>query len=129
MDAHSRKELPGGEPANKRAKYEDGICHKEFKNNGVRKIQVIGCIPKIQESYENLKLMLEELDLTGVDATLCADIKLLLTHESKQGALTLFWSGGYQIDTCLPFSLYWLHGFCSESEQPDRNRVNGLLTL
>ena len=80
MDAHSRKELPGGEPANKRAKYEDGICHKEFKNNGVRKIQVIGCIPKIQESYENLKLMLEELDLTGVDATLYADIKLLLTR-------------------------------------------------
>ena len=30
--------------------------------------------------------MLEELDLTGVDATLCADIKLLLTNEGKQGA-------------------------------------------
>ena len=38
--------------------------------------------------------------------------------------LTLFRSGGYQIDTCLPFSLYLLHGFRSESEQPDRNRVN-----
>ena len=37
--------------------------------------------------------------------------------------LTLFRSGGYQIDTCLPFSLYLRHGFCSESEQPDRNRV------
>ena len=35
------KEVPGGEPSNKIAKYEDGICHKEFKNNGVRKIQVI----------------------------------------------------------------------------------------
>ena len=32
--------------------------------------------------------MLEDLDLTRVDATLCADIKLLLTHESKQGALS-----------------------------------------
>ena len=31
--------------------------------------------------------MLEELDLTRVDATLYADIKLLLTHEGKQGAL------------------------------------------
>ena len=40
--------------------------------------------------------------------------------------LTLFRSGGYQIDTCLPFSLYWLHGFRSESEQPDRNRVKEL---
>ena len=37
--------------------------------------------------------------------------------------LTLFRSGGYQIDTCLPFSLYLLHGFHSESEQPDQNRV------
>ena len=51
------KEVPGGEPSNKRAKYEDGICHKEFKNNGVRKIQVIGCLVKVQESYENLKLI------------------------------------------------------------------------
>ena len=32
--------------------------------------------------------MLEELNLTGVDATLCADIKLLLTHEGKQGPLS-----------------------------------------
>ena len=38
--------------------------------------------------------------------------------------LTLFWLCGYQIDTCLQFSLYFWHGFCSESEQPDGNRVN-----
>ena len=37
--------------------------------------------------------------------------------------LTLFRSGGYKIDTCLPFSLYLWHGFRSESEQPNRNRV------
>ena len=41
--------------------------------------------------------------------------------------LTLLRSGGYQIDTCLPFSLYWLHGFHSESEQPDWNRVKYIL--
>ena len=47
------------------------------------------------------------------------------TYEKKrrQTYLTLFRSGGYQIYTCLPFSLYWLHGFRSESEQPDQNRV------
>ena len=38
--------------------------------------------------------------------------------------LTLFWLGGYQIDRCLPFPLYFQHGFCSESEQPNHNRVN-----
>ena len=37
--------------------------------------------------------------------------------------LTLFWSDGYQIDTCLPFSLYLRHGFRSETEPPDWNRV------
>ena len=37
--------------------------------------------------------------------------------------LTLFFSGRYQTDACLPFSLYLLHGFCSEYEQPNRNRV------
>ena len=38
--------------------------------------------------------------------------------------LALFWLGGYQIDTCLPFSLFLRHGFRSKSEQPDWNRVN-----
>ena len=37
--------------------------------------------------------------------------------------LTLFRSGGYQIYTCLLFSLYLWHGYCSESEQTYRNRV------
>ena len=31
--------------------------------------------------------------------------------------------GGYQIDTCLPFSLYLRHGFCYESEDVEANRV------
>ena len=31
--------------------------------------------------------------------------------------------GGHQINTCLPFSLYLLHGFRSESERPYWNRV------
>ena len=32
--------------------------------------------------------------------------------------LTQSWFGGYQIDTCLLFSLYLHHGFPSKSEQP-----------
>ena len=38
-------------------------------------------------------------------------------------SLTLFWSGGYQIDTCLPFTLYLQHDFCSESKHFDWNMV------
>ena len=37
--------------------------------------------------------------------------------------LTLFRLGGYQIDTSLPFSLYLRHGFRSESEDVEANRV------
>ena len=63
----------------------DDLCEEQNVSSAVL-VVVIGCLVKVQESYENLKLMLEELDLTGVDATLCADIKLLLTNEGKQGA-------------------------------------------
>ena len=47
-----------------------------------------------------------------------------------QLCLTLFWLVGYQIVTCMPFLLCLWHGFCSESKQPNQNRVkcgNGLL--
>ena len=46
-----------------------------------------------------------------------ACIEISLFHFSKQ----LTYSS--QIDTCLPFSLYLMHGFCSESEQTYQNRV------
>ena len=39
------------------------------------------------------------------------------------GAYWLFVNINYQIDTCLPFSLYLWHSFHSESEQPYSNRV------
>ena len=41
----------------------------------------------------------------------------------KSSKLTLFRSVGYQIDTCLSFSLYLRYGFRSESEQTYRNMV------
>ena len=50
--------------------------------------------------------------------------RFLITTWGWEPVLTLFQSGGYQIDNCMPFSLYLGHGFCSESKQPNRNRVN-----
>ena len=38
-------------------------------------------------------------------------------------SLTLIQSGGYQIDTCLPFTLYFWHGLCSEYEESNQNKV------
>ena len=43
--------------------------------------------------------------------TVLATKTRLLTLKSNISPLTLFRSGGYQIDTCLPFSLYWLMVF------------------
>ena len=35
----------------------------------------------------------------------------------------------YPIDTCLSFSFHLRRGFCSESEQTNRNRVNNIFVL
>ena len=51
-------------------------------------------------------------------------IKVKTVNKNSFFSLTLFRSGGYQIDTCLPFSLYLRHGFRSESEQTYQNRVD-----
>ena len=45
-------------------------------------------------------------------------------QSEKPGEHVLSTLENYQIDTCLPISLYLRHGFGSESEQPDRNSVN-----
>ena len=50
-------------------------------------------------------------------------LKIIDTSFPVGNPLTLFRSGGYQIDTCLPFSLYLRHGFRTESEQTYQNRV------
>ena len=50
-------------------------------------------------------------------------LTLIIVKKGPILSLALFRSGGYQIDTCLQFSIYLLHGFSSESEQPDHNRV------
>ena len=74
------------EPVKKKSKYADGISASKFKLNGVKKLLIVSILPHVQETYPNLMLMLNELDLSGIDMTLCADIKLLLTFEGKQAA-------------------------------------------
>ena len=72
----------------KKAKYADGVFSKSFKLNGVKKFLIVGLLPKVQENYHNLMMMLAELDLSGIDQILCADIKLILT-----------WLGGVFVPT------------------------------
>lgn len=48
---------------------------------------------------------------------------LLIEGEQSSSMLDETTRTIYNFDTPLPFSLYLLHGFCSESEQPEGNRV------
>ena len=70
----------------KRSKYSDGVCPKTTKLSSVKKMFVVGLVPQVQELYPNVKIMMEELKLDGIDYGLCADIKMYLTLIGKQTA-------------------------------------------
>ena len=68
----------------KRAKYADGICAKTFKNTSVKKVIIVG-VMKSQENYHNVKGMLEEVDINGVDSTFSPDMKMGHIYQGRQG--------------------------------------------
>ena len=70
----------------KRSKYSDGVCPKSTKLSSVKKLFVVGLVPNVQELYPNVKAMLEELKLDGIEYGLCADIKIYLCIIGKQTA-------------------------------------------
>ena len=74
------------EPEKKRPKYIDGVFAQSFKNTSVKKLMIMACVPNCQEHYENVKQILEQVDLSGVDMSESADIKMVLTQLGKQGA-------------------------------------------
>ena len=75
------------EPEKKRSKYQDGIMANSFKNTSVKKLMVLGCVENTQEHYENVKQILDQVDVTGVEGvTESLDIKMVLVEEGKQRA-------------------------------------------
>ena len=68
----------------KRSKYADGVCPRSSKLSSVKKLFVVGLIPDVQEIYPNVKTMLEELNLEGIEYGLSADIKIYLCVIGKQ---------------------------------------------
>ena len=73
----------------KRSKYADGVCPESSKLSSVKKMFLVGLIPDVQEIYPNVKTMLEELDLDGIEYGLSADIKIYLCLIGKQTASCL----------------------------------------
>ena len=78
-----KPELEHANHTNKRSKYSDGICAKTFKNSSVKKCFIIGLM-RAQENYANIKTMLDEVDIHGVDSTITPDMKLDLLYEGRQ---------------------------------------------
>ena len=68
----------------KRSKYSDGVCPTSSKLSSVKKLFVVGLIPDVQEIYPNVKTMLEELNLEGIEYGLSADLKIYLCIIGKQ---------------------------------------------
>lgn len=69
---------PVEEMDRKRSKYIDGVCPRTSKLSSVKKMFVVGLVPQVQELYPNVRLMMEELKLDGIEYGLCADIKIYL---------------------------------------------------
>ena len=73
----------------KRSRYTDGVCQKSSKLSSVKKMFVVGLVPNIQELYFNVKAMLDEIRLEGINFSFCADIKIYLCLCGKQTASCL----------------------------------------
>ena len=84
-----KKAEPEEQMDKKRSKYSDGVCPKSTKLSSVKKMFVVGLVPQVQELYPNVKAMLDELKLDGIEYGLCADIKIYLTLIGKQAASCL----------------------------------------
>ena len=70
----------------KRAKYSDGVCTTTSKLSSVKKLFIIGLVPNVSELYPNIKAILNEVNLEGVDSGISADIKIYLVMLGKQSA-------------------------------------------
>lgn len=67
-----------------------GVCSSQFKLTSVNRLIILAIIPDCQENYENIKVCLQKLKLSGINILLSADIKVLLSVTGKSGAAGKF---------------------------------------
>ena len=72
-------------PSRKRMKYSDGYCPAEALLGSVKKLFIIGAV-EASETYHNLKAMMDQLEMEGVDCGFSADLKMYLILLGKQSA-------------------------------------------
>ena len=56
--------------------YFKGVAPKKFKEGSVKKLQLLAVFPSVSEIYENVKTILDEMDIEAIEYTVSADIKM-----------------------------------------------------
>ena len=56
--------------------YLQGIAPKQAKNSSVKKLLLIAAVPKTPENYDNVKAILNELNIEALEFTVSADVKM-----------------------------------------------------
>ena len=74
------------ETPQKRIKYSEGYEKKGFKDSSVFKTLILAIVPHMDESYVNLRMLIEKLNIGSLDYSFSEDIKVQLQMVGKQCA-------------------------------------------
>lgn len=76
---------------NKRATYQEGgTCSKTSKLTSVKKLIIICIVPQIKETYDNIKLLFDLIDINKIAFRFVSDLKVLLIINGQQTATATF---------------------------------------
>ena len=53
-----------------------GVASKQHKEGGVHKLMMLLAVPKVQELYSNMKILLQQLGLDSLDFSITSDLKM-----------------------------------------------------
>lgn len=76
------------ECSGKRAKYDEGIAARKFKDSGVKRLFILAAVPSAQENYKNVDQLFSTLNISPFHGTIATDLKLanilagIMSHSS-----------------------------------------------
>ena len=70
----------------KKSRNGEGYSSQYFKDSSVQKTLILAILPSINESYVNLKMILDKLKINALDYTVSEGLKVLLQMVGKQTA-------------------------------------------
>ena len=79
-------EVEGDEIETKRRKYSEGYKNRESLMSSVKKLFIICAVPNVDESYHNVKQIMEKVKCETIDFGMSCDLKMCLCLCGKQTA-------------------------------------------